>query len=134
MLNIPEDKIFTLYEYKDVKEEMTYKDILYYIMYDIEKNLKLNLSIDFISRFITAEILDKYIVYLSKFLDPVENGINIVLTTNIYLKYASSHSYNIPNNYDTYESSIILERFIVSFLEIEGVENFYTNSIENVEG
>lgn len=125
MLNISEDEIFTLYEYENLKEEMTYKDILFNIIYDIKHFLGIDILFDKIKEIISQDIFDKYLDYLKCFLDPYINNFNIILDTKeIYNKYKTKYSSNIPNQlYE--EHSKLLDEFLSILLEIDFVKNEY---------
>lgn len=126
MLIIPEEQIFTLYEYENLKEELTYKDILCNIIYDIKHFLGINILFDKIKEVINQDIFNKYLDYLKYFLDPYINNFNIILDTKeIYNRYKTKYSNNIPNRLCVEEHSKLLDEFLSNLLEIDFIKNEY---------
>ena len=130
MLNIPEEQIFTLYEYENLKEELTFKDVVFNIVYDIKQYLGISIDINKIKEIINLDILDKYLDYLSNFLNPIINKcIDILDTIEIYNKFSFKYINNIPNQFNNEEHSKLLDVFLNTLLENEYINDEYKSFI-----
>lgn len=127
MLDIPDEQIFILYEYENLKEELTYKDVLFNMVYDIKQYLGIIIKLDDIKDIINQDILNIYLKHLSKFLDPITNELSDILlnTKELYNKYINRYITNIPNKVNYEYNMASLDMFLNSLLEIEYFRNEY---------
>ena len=127
MLSIPEEQIYVLYEYEDLKEEITFKDILFNIIYDIKHYMGVILDLEKLKSIITLDSLDKYIKYLKDFLDPYNRADIIIYDTKkLYEKYKNKYVSNIPTQFDSEcPHSTLLDDFLNSILENECISAEY---------
>jgi hypothetical protein len=126
MLNIHQDKIFTLYEYVNLREELSFKDILSNMVYDINHKLGVSISLDKIILYLNESLLKKYLDYLKVSLDPIYNNINVDDTKEVYMAYGGRYTMNIPDEYRDTSHSDTLDIFLDSLLEIDEVAKEYT--------
>jgi len=126
MLNIPQDKIFTLYEYVNLKEELSFKDILSSMIYDINHKLGVFISLDKIIIYLNESLLKKYLDYLKVSLDPIYNNINVDSTKEIYMSYGGRYTMNIPDEHRDTNHSDTLDIFLDGLLEIDEIVKEYT--------
>jgi len=126
MLNIPQDKIFTLYEYVNLKEELSFKDILSSMIYDINHKLGVFISLDKIIIYLNESLLKKYLDYLKVSLDPIYNNINVDNTKEIYMSYGGRYTMNIPDEHRDTNHSDTLDIFLDGLLEIDEIVKEYT--------
>ena len=126
MLNIPQDKIFTLYEYVNLKEELSFKDILSSMIYDINHKLGVFISLDKIMIYLNESLLKKYLDYLKVSLDPIYNNINVDNTKEIYMSYGGRYTMNIPDEHRDTNHSDTLDIFLDGLLEIDEIVKEYT--------
>lgn len=126
MLNIPDEQIYTLYEYEDIKEELTFKDILFNMIYDIKQYLGISVKIDYIRTIVNQDILNKYLDYLKSFLDPYLNNFDIIKDTrSIYNKYKDKYINNIPNQLNLEDHTSLLDVFLNDLLNNENIKKEY---------
>lgn len=128
MLNIPDEQIFTLYEYENLKEELTLKDLLFNIIYDIKQHLGVVIKFDKLKEIMNIDVLNKYIEYLKDSLDPHNTNIIDVLnnTKDLFNMYKNKYINNIPNQMvNGHFHSTLLDEFISSLLEVEYIKNEY---------
>lgn len=128
MLNIPEEQIYTLYDHENLKEELTFKDVLFNIVYDIKQYLGISISFNKLKEIINLDSLDKYIIYLKDSLNPYTNNLEVILnnTKELYKCYKNKYVNNIPNQITTgHFHSKLLDDFVSSLLEIEYISIEY---------